>query len=76
MEIDTLKKCPHCGGLAALNSNYSWRTKGYFVCVRCDICGSQGKSYFSDDAPAETDWSNIACRDAVNAWNMRYTEDK
>lgn len=76
MEDKIIKKCPHCGGLAVLNSNYSWSFKSHFVYVKCNICGAQGKSYFSEDTPDEVGWDNLACNDAINAWNMRYKEDK
>lgn len=63
--------CPHCGGQAYLNSNYSYKTRSYFVFVKCDICGAQGKIFNSEDAPAAADWDNEACVGAVDAWNMR-----
>ena len=66
-----IKPCPHCGGVAYLNSNYSRKTGTYFTFVKCDICGAQGKIYSSKEQPAATGWNNIPCHDAVNAWNMR-----
>lgn len=71
---EILKTCPHCGGGACLNSNYSYKTRSYFVFVKCDICGSQGKIYSSQEEPAKASWNNAACRDAVTAWNMRHYE--
>ena len=67
----TIKTCPHCGGTACLNANYSYKTRTYFTFVKCDICGAQGKVYSSKEEPAAADWDNTACRDAINAWNMR-----
>ena len=69
MKIDT---CPHCGGTACLNANYSYKTRSYFTFVKCDICGAQGKAYSSPDEPAQQEWNNSSCVDAIKAWNMRY----
>ena len=66
-----IKTCPHCGGTACLNSNYSYKTRTYFVFVKCDICGAQGKAYNSPEEPAALEWNNQPCTDAINAWNMR-----
>lgn len=71
-----LKRCPHCGGTASLNANYSYKTRSYFVFVKCDICGAQGKVYNSETEPAAAEWDNISCTDAVNAWNMRTNEQE
>lgn len=70
----TLKKCPHCGGTACLHSSYSYKARKYFVFAKCDVCGSQGKLFTSEDSPAESEWNNVSCNDAVNAWNLRYRE--
>lgn len=69
-----IKPCPHCGGTACLNSNYSYKTRSFFAYVRCDICGAQGKAYRSTEDPVTEDWDNTACRDAIKAWNMRTGE--
>lgn len=71
MENERLKGCPHCGGGACLNSNYSYKTRCYFVYVKCDICGAQGKIYRSQEEPQAAGWNNQPCIDAVRAWNMR-----
>lgn len=73
--MTTLKKCPFCGGDAALNSSFSYRIRKHFVFVKCNICGGQGKIYNDTEDPADKDWNDVACNDAVNAWNMR-TESK
>lgn len=70
-----IKTCPHCGGTACLNANYSYKIKLHFVFVKCDICGAQGKTYTSTEAPQDKEWNNSACVDAVCAWNMRYKEE-
>ena len=72
---DSIKTCPHCGGTACLNANYSYKTRTYFVFVKCDICGAQGKIYNSTEEPAAAEWNNNACIDAVKAWNMRTYEN-
>lgn len=69
-----IKPCPHCGGTSYLNQNYSNRARSYFVFVKCDICGAQGKIYGSAEEPAATDWNNAPCKDAIAAWNMRTPE--
>jgi DnaJ-class molecular chaperone len=71
MATDNIKACPHCGGTACLNSNYSYKARTYFVMVKCDICGAQGKIYNSPEEPAAAEWNNAACIDAISAWNMR-----
>lgn len=69
-----IKACPHCGATACLTSNYSYKTRTYFVFVKCDICGAQGKIYNSKEEPAAANWDNTACNDAINAWNLRTPE--
>lgn len=71
-----IKGCPHCGGTACLNSNYSYKCRSYFVFVKCDICGAQGKVYNSDTEPAAVEWNNTSCTDAIKAWNMRTNEQE
>ena len=71
MQDVSIKPCPHCGGSACLYSSYSSRHRLYFVFVKCDICGAQGKAFTSNDDPAEAGWSSNTCDYAVGAWNMR-----
>lgn len=71
MLYDYIKPCPHCAGAASLISNYSYKTRTYFVLVKCDICGAQGKIYASKTDPDAAGWDNIPCRNALSAWNMR-----
>lgn len=73
MEDTEIKRCPHCGGKASLNSAYSYKIRNFFVYVKCDICGAQGKSFLTAENPAAEDWNSGPCRDALNAWNMRHT---
>lgn len=61
-------------GTATLTANYSYRIRKNFVFVKCDICGAQGKIYNSEEEPEEVNWDNQACRDAIEAWNMRNGE--
>lgn len=68
---DIIKTCPHCGGTACLNANYSYKTRTYFVFVKCDICGAQGKITTSQEDPAADEWNNAACNTALEAWNLR-----
>lgn len=70
--MDTMKKCPHCGGRARAQSNYSQTANGYFIFIRCTVCGSQGKTCFSYTDPADDEQDNEALSNAISAWNMRY----
>ena len=73
--MEIVKECPHCGGSARLSANFSHKTHCWFIFVRCDICGSQGKPFGSRINPADKEWSTEECADAVNAWNMRKGEN-
>jgi hypothetical protein len=64
-------ECPHCGGAAYLNSNYSYKIRAYFVFVKCEVCGATGKVTRSDNDPAEDDWQSPPCESAIAAWNLR-----
>ena len=68
-----IKKCPHCGGEGFLGWNYSYKSRSWFVFVRCDICGAQGKTYTSKEEPE--DETSTAAQSAIVAWNMRYKEE-
>ena len=72
--MDSLKKCPHCGGKARAQSNYSQTANGYFIFIRCTVCGSQGKTCFSPTDPEYDEYENKALHDAISAWNMRIKE--
>ena len=72
--MNEINICPHCGGVANLYSNYSHKTKNYFVFVKCEICGSQGRIYNSKKEPCDENWENDACINAIDAWNMRFVE--
>ena len=74
-EPEPLKPCPHCGGPAGLFANYSYRTRGYFVFVKCDICGAQGRICRSENDPQLENWESEACNKAAAAWNMRTGAD-
>lgn len=69
-----LDKCPFCGEVKEIYLNQRTcrpRYGGYLVYVACELCGAQTKPFYSDDDAEERDWSNVACRKAVNAWNRR-----
>lgn len=70
-DLTQIKCCPHCGGTGSLNSNYSYKTRSYFVFVKCGVCGATGKVYGSTADPARMEWDSQACNDAIAAWNMR-----
>lgn len=72
MSNKAILPCPHCGGRSCLYSNYSGRYRKYFVYVKCEVCGSQGKTYTTNDDPATTEWCDDVCDNAVGAWNMRF----
>lgn len=71
----TLKQCPHCGGTASLISKRNSRAMGYFVFVRCDVCGAQGKACYSSAPPELEGEGTQACKEALAAWNLRTYED-
>ena len=73
--MEELKKCPFCGGKACATANYSKRRNVYYVFIKCDVCGAQGKAYISEEDPAQNEWQSIACEDAQNAWNLRTGAD-
>lgn len=75
-EVDTMKPCPHCGGDAYLQANYSYKTRCYFVMCKCDFCGAQGKIFSSKVDPESVGWNNEACNSAIKAWNMRFNEQR
>lgn len=75
MNEQHLKSCPHCGGAAYLEQNYSYKARSYFVFVKCSICGAQGKVYNTEEEPA-AEWNNSACNAAAAAWNMRIKEQE
>lgn len=70
-----IKTCPHCGGSATLNANYSYKLRSYLVFVKCEICGAQGKLYRSEKDPETDNWESFPCNSAIDAWNMR-AEDR
>lgn len=72
--MDKIKTCPHCGGSASLLSNYNTARNTYYVFVRCDVCGAQGRLYYSKEDPRTADGEVYPCRGAVSAWNMRQKE--
>ena len=74
MSKTAIKNCPHCAGVSYLNSNYSYKTRCYFVFVKCEICGATGKTTASKENPAAENWQSDACERAVEAWNMRNGE--
>lgn len=70
-----IKKCPFCGGVADLCSNYSNRDV-FWVYVRCNVCSARGRAYASEEDPAEEDWEGKACEMAVDIWNNRTKADE
>ena len=67
--------CPHCGGDSLLNSNYNGRYRQYFVYVKCNICGAQGKAFTDPNDPDINGWNDPACDSAIKAWNMRTKQE-
>ena len=70
-DYSKIKHCPFCGGTASLSANYSNRFETWFINVMCEECGSQGKTYTSNEHPEKENWDNDSCKNAINAWNMR-----
>ena len=77
-----IKNCPFCGGKANLsyklkiNEYDEHSTNGYSIKCLCETCGAKGKEFLSLEDPEDVDWDNMACRDAIKAWNTRYEENK
>lgn len=79
MTTPDILNCPHCGGGGYLMRNCGrgrYGSRLYYVMVRCNLCGAQGKIYSDEEDPADNDWNDQACVNAVKAWNMRYHPDK
>ena len=73
--MENIKKCPFCGGAGILTENFSFKTRSYFIFVKCQLCGAQSKTYASlTDAEAD-DWQSEACEKAIAAWNTRTAEE-
>lgn len=66
-----IKTCPHCGGNGGLVQSYNYKSKTFFVCVKCEVCGAQGRAYKCESEPAADGWESQPCQYAVNAWNLR-----
>ena len=75
MSKTAIKPCQHCNGVAYLNANYSYKTRSYFVFVKCEVCGATGKTTSSKEDPQAEDWQSEACERALEAWNLRAYED-
>lgn len=67
----TIKPCPHCGGHSVLNQRWNYKASKYFIFVRCEVCGSQGKSYPTYESLYDDDYNETADELAIKAWNMR-----
>ena len=67
--MDEMKNCPFCGGESDVNWNWNWKIKRFFVYVKCDTCGAQGKtvSCTDDDLEYTKDL-------AIRLWNRRTKE--
>ena len=72
MSNSLIFSCPHCGGQGELKARYNKKYNTWFVFVKCEICGSQGKLCQSVDNPEDSGWTSKSCSDAVRAWNMRF----
>lgn len=69
-----IKNCPHCGGEGFLTQDYNSRLCSYFIYVKCNICGAQGKVVYDRTSAANKDWNTTSCDRALAAWNMRTNE--
>ena len=67
------RHCPFCGGpgkLKVIDKNYP----DLFVCVKCRICGAQGKGIFINAKAPFKEQCDL--RDLIiHAWNMRSRKD-
>ena len=69
-----LKKCPFCGGNGDINRKWNYKHEVYFTFVKCEMCGSQGKTFTELYRGDDIDWETESCYSAVMAWNMRTQE--
>ena len=70
-----IRPCPHCGGAAELIGVYDPKKKMKLMKVICDNCGATGAEVYCICLDANgTDAT--ACRDAINAWNVRTNADE
>ena len=72
--MEKIKTCPHCGGSASLRTNYNSNREVYYVFVRCDVCGAQGKLFYTKENPQTAEEDTYCNRGAIAAWNMRKGE--
>ena len=65
--MDELKKCPFCGGKAALLANND-------VKVSCLTCGAQTASYIDFATCIKHGYNSV--QRVVDAWNRRVRDDE
>ena len=69
--FERLLPCPFCEGDAVLAADFNGRYRKWFVFVKCEKCGSRGKTFMSYSDPGRFRWSNSPCNNAVKSWNKR-----
>lgn len=67
-EVEAIKRCPFCGGRGYVVTSKAKRKELYYSCVKCSICGSKGKTVFSDTNPDKGTEEIQIC---IEAWNKR-----
>lgn len=70
-DIDTIKKCPFCNGNADIYTKKDEKNVGFFVVVRCNVCGASAKPYYESGYFDKEVWKCSATIDAIEAWNLR-----
>lgn len=67
--MEYMKNCPFCNGEPTL---FSTRGKyGYFVFIKCDLCGAQGKTFKMGETREENWQDSVEAQNAIKMWNMR-----
>lgn len=75
MPDQDVKRCPFCGGAAAVSINHSVTKNAYYTRVKCLGCGGQGRTFKSGENPENDSASERIIQNAIEAWNMRTPED-
>jgi Lar family restriction alleviation protein len=67
-EIETLRKCPFCGGNADLFTKQVYN--GDIIFAACKVCDAKSRAFFIDNFEGDW-WARSPAQSAVEAWNRR-----
>lgn len=66
-----LKPCPFCGGTATFFVKKSKNKTLWYIYVKCDFCGAQSKTMFTETDPKPLNFQTWDCSAAIDFWNNR-----